>query len=258
MGVSLLKEKRKGSLIVNDFSSIYEGLAFEDSICRAFDNSTNLVLILWTVPPSVVIGRRQELLEEVNVEFCKLKKINIARRLSSGGAVYQDRGNINISLIFPRTLLSPTLKLGDLVQSQTQLIVNSLEALQISELEIESQGNIHWKKKKISGSANRILKNCILHHATLLMGVNLNNLYDSLLVRSNSLDSNKSRFFPCINLGDEFNVQLWKKQLKKELIQWFDLSTLTEEAGTIIKNSELELEYRNSAWIQSGRRKNIL
>ena len=60
------------------------------------------VLMLWQNEPSVIIGRYQNTIEEINYDFIRDRKIHVIRRNTGGGAVYHDLGNLNFSFIIPR------------------------------------------------------------------------------------------------------------------------------------------------------------
>ena len=76
--------------------------ALDDSNRGAPNNLTfEPILLLWQNAPTVVVGGRQNTLEEINLAFVEERKINVVRRTTGGGAVYHDLGNLNYTFIVP-------------------------------------------------------------------------------------------------------------------------------------------------------------
>ena len=73
-------------------------LALEEYVFDALPRS-NEYFILWQNDNSIIIGKHQNTIEEINVPYVQEKQIRVARRLSGGGAVYHDLGNLNFTFI---------------------------------------------------------------------------------------------------------------------------------------------------------------
>ena len=71
-------------------------LAMEEFVAQ---NVPGDAFFVWRVPPTVIIGRNQDLQAEVNLEYCKEHGVKIVRRKSGGGCVYSDKGNIMVSYV---------------------------------------------------------------------------------------------------------------------------------------------------------------
>lgn len=156
---------------------VYEGLALEQVFFRDIQHHTSenkqnnhSILFLWRSTPAVVLGRNQNPLLECNLKFLTNNNINVARRDSGGGAVYLDAHNLNFCCISSQ---------GDKRPENLAFIVSVLSTLGI-ECQIDKNNNIRYKDYKISGSAYRISKSIHLHHFTLLLSTDLNNLHHSL------------------------------------------------------------------------------
>lgn len=153
--------------IENTSRDPYFNQAFEEYV---FDHSeTEDVLLLWRNDPAVVCGKFQNIFAEVDVLAARAKNIALIRRISGGGTVYHDSGNINYSLIHhtdsEQVEYEPFLKL--IMDALGQMGVNS---------EVIASNGIAIGGKKISGSAQRIVRRKVLHHGTLLYDCDLNML----------------------------------------------------------------------------------
>ena len=84
--------------IRNESKDPHFNLALEEYVFYNFDPNEEYV-ILWQNEPSVIIGRNQNTIEEINAKFIKEHNINVVRRMSGGGAVYHDLGNLNYTFI---------------------------------------------------------------------------------------------------------------------------------------------------------------
>lgn len=96
------KPEIKKSVFISQSHDIFTNLALEDWIYKNFDFTNHHVLMLWANDPCVVIGRHQNPFTETNVSRLVESGITLARRNSGGGAVYHDRGNLNLTFFTPR------------------------------------------------------------------------------------------------------------------------------------------------------------
>ena len=154
--------------IDNRCTDIYFNLAAEEYLLK---QKRGNFFMLWQSEPSVVMGKNQSVRAEVNEDYRIEKGIRLARRFSGGGAVYHDKGNINLTFI--ETTSQP------LFEDYLQRIVGFLETMGVTAYTDERLG-IYLDGKKISGSAQSIHKGRILHHATLLFSTDLYRLTTAL------------------------------------------------------------------------------
>lgn len=161
-------------LIVSDTHSPSFNLATEEYLLTERHDD---VLFFYINTKSVIIGRNQNAYAEVNIPFCKQAGIDVLRRLSGGGAVYHDEGNINFCFI--------TRKEEKPLDGQwLSLIQASLETIGIH----TSQGKrkeLYLQNKKITGTALHITSKRQLFHGTLLYDVRLENLTTVLISPNN-------------------------------------------------------------------------
>lgn len=241
-------------------SDFHYNLALEEAILLQHEHETRYVgtIRFWRNPPSVVLGRHQDLEAEVDLEYCQSHGIQVGRRISGGGTVYHDEGNLNMSFFFPKSLLPTARDLTSITTFFTELIIRSLECCGVSRLERESHSNIFYHKKKISGAASYQRKDWILHHATLLLNANLEHLNKSLRARSsNPSNKRRSRYFPTTNLKD-LPVQNWKKCLLDEISASLGVECVIGELTDSETHSAMLLArhmYMTRDWIWSRKRR---
>jgi lipoate-protein ligase A len=175
------------------------------------------VIRLWQNSPVVVVGRFQNTLAEINQEFVAKGNIAVVRRITGGGAVYQDLGNVNY------TIAQPT---GSKVIDFAQFTKPIIELLAGYGIEAKNSGrnDIEVDGCKISGGAQTIKDNRVLHHGTLLFAVKLDVLAQALRAKERKL---AARGVPSIrarvgNIADfmkkPVSVEIFLKDLEKHFL----------------------------------------
>jgi lipoate-protein ligase A len=151
----------------------YFNIAAEEYLLKNFSDD---IFTLYINEPSIIVGKHQNTLAEINQEFVRSQSIKVVRRLSGGGTVYHDLGNLNYSFIANGSE-------GKLVDFKkfTQPIVDVLLHLGI-DAQLGGKNDIRIGERKISGNAEHIYKNRVLHHGTLLFSSELDNLNESIRV----------------------------------------------------------------------------
>ena len=154
-------------------SDPYFNLAAEEYFLKNFQEN---IFMLWRSRSSVVVGKHQNALAEINHEFVRKNKIPVARRLSGGGTVFHDPGNVNFSFIRNVEKISEV--------NFTVFTVPVVEALKKLGVEAYSTGrnDLLVDGKKISGNAEHVHRNRVLHHGTLLFDSQLEALKGVLKV----------------------------------------------------------------------------
>lgn len=152
--------------ILNDSHDPAYNLALEEYFLTHPQLTGNLV-ILWRNQPTVVIGRNQNFAAEVNEGFIKDRQIRVVRRLSGGGAVYHDLGNLNFSFITALSAVG-----HNNFAYFTQSIVNVLSKLNVK-AEFTGRNDLTIDGQKFSGNAQYIHRNRLLHHGTLLFDTDM-------------------------------------------------------------------------------------
>jgi len=146
-------------------------LAAEEYVLKNFAEDC---FMLWRNAPSVIVGRHQNTLAEINVDYVKRNNIKVVRRLSGGGAVFHDLGNLNFTFI-------ETARDGRLVnfQKYTRPILAVLQSLGI-DARFEGRNDLVIGGKKFSGNAEHVHRSRVLHHGTLLFASELADLSGAL------------------------------------------------------------------------------
>lgn len=169
--------------IINDSHDPYFNLASEEYIMNSFQDDEKY-LMLWQNQPSIIIGKHQNTIEEINSEFVQANNIAVVRRLSGGGAVYHDLGNLNFTFIVKASDNS----LDFDFKKFTEPVITALKQIGIP-AEFNSRNDLSIEGKKFSGNAQYIKKGKCLHHGTLLFNTNLNHLEIALRVSIDKIES---------------------------------------------------------------------
>lgn len=168
--------------IVNDHTDPRINLAVEEYALNYLDPSQDYV-ILWQNEPTVVVGRNQNTVAEVNGPFIKERGINVVRRLSGGGAVYHDWGNLNFTFI-----VDADKEMVSNFEYFTKPVIEALASLGVK-AEFSGRNDITIDGKKFSGNAQYWSKNRLLHHGTIMFNSDLDVVQEALNVKADKLQS---------------------------------------------------------------------
>lgn len=176
-----LECEHKMKYIENDSNDIYFNLALEEYIFNNFKDDT--YLLLWRNDNSIVLGKHQNIFEEVNLRATERMGINVARRSTGGGAVFHDKGNLNYSFISYHDS-NPSIEYDKFLNP----VISALKSLGV-QAEKRRTCDIAIDGKKISGSAQTIKGGRILHHGTLLFDTDLSKLNEVLKAPEGEINS---------------------------------------------------------------------
>ena len=145
-------------------------LAMEEFVARKIEGEAFFV---WRVRPTVIFGRNQVLENEVNLEYCRSHGVEIVQRKSGGGCVYSDKGNIMISYISERGVVSEVFD---------RYLSGLTECLRSLGLRAEKSGrnDILVDGRKVSGNAFHQLPDRSIVHGTLLYSTDLEALTEAI------------------------------------------------------------------------------
>lgn len=160
--------------ILSHNPDIYFNLAAEEFLLKETDED---FFLLWSSEPSVVVGKHQTTLAELNYPFVVKNGIRVARRLSGGGTVFHDPGNLNFTFVL-------TGKEGHLINFRKYVapVQHFLKSLEVT-TQFEGHNNLTFHGFKISGNAEHVFKRRVLHHGTLLYKTHLEQLKKTLNIQ---------------------------------------------------------------------------
>ncbi len=232
------------------------GLALDHSLLLQNPRSEYFATIrFWSNPSSVILGRGQTLSNEVNQIFCRKHQIPIARRITGGGTVYHDGGNLNISLIFPKRVIENPDNIRETISRFTNLLKTSLEALKLEPIRVDESNNLLYQNRKVSGSAAYFNRYTILHHSTLLISTDLNKLEGSL-IHHEEPRRGFSKYIATTNLTGlqpEILKTTYTKLLGESFKVQFQPGVLTSEEEALATKL-CETMYCKPSWIIDGER----
>ena len=165
-------------IVTTEKHDVYRNLALEEWL---LENAPSLpVLFLYVNDPCVVIGKNQNPWRECRLSLMEKEGVALARRISGGGAVYHDAGNLNVSVIVPRTEY--------VEQKQYDLIFQTLKTCGIQNFKVR-KNSLVVDEKKFSGNAFCHRRDRTLHHSTQLVNCDLNRLSRYLGAEFDSIET---------------------------------------------------------------------
>ncbi|MBP2000536.1 lipoate-protein ligase A [Paenibacillus shirakamiensis] len=225
-------------------------LAIEEYVLRYLP-ADETYLLFYINAPSVIIGKHQNTIEEINAEYIKEHGVQVVRRLSGGGAVYHDHGNLNFSFITKDDGQS-----FHNFRKFTQPVVEALHQLGVH-AELSGRNDLQIGEQKISGNAQFSTRGRMFSHGTLMFNLNLDDVQASLHAnpekfKSKSTKSVRSRVANIIDFLDtkmtieEFRADLLRHIFGMEADQ-VPMYVLQEQDWTKIHELSKE-RYQNWDW----------
>lgn len=221
-------------------------LAFEEYVlnCRREGD----YLLLWQNENTVVVGQNQNTEEEIDRAFVEEHHIRVVRRTTGGGAVYHDLGNLNYSFI---TDAGETESLT--MERFTNRVVRALEGMLRLPVEASGRNDILVGGRKVSGTAQRLVRGRILYHGTLLFDSDPDMLSGALRAhpekfRSKSAKSVRSRvgnIRPC--LKEDMTLEEFWSRLRRNLAENFREGELTPSELAEVEKLRRD-KYETWAW----------
>jgi lipoate-protein ligase A len=167
--------------VLNESHDPYFNLALEEYVISQMPDEYDY-FFLWQNEPTIVVGRNQNTIEEINLDFVKERGIKIARRMSGGGAVYHDFGNLNYTFIVREN--------GHFHDFNffTRYLIDTLNSLGVP-AENSGRNDVSVLGKKICGNAQWKHGKRLLHHGAILFDTDLEVLVKALNVSNEKIIS---------------------------------------------------------------------
>ena len=185
--------------------------------------------MFWSTTPTIMVGRYQNTLAEINLPFAKANDINIVRRVTGGGTIYTDPGGWQFSFI----IKNPENNRIEF-KAFTQPVLDALQSLGAHAYQ-SGRNDLLIDGKKFSGNAQHVRKNVTLHHGSLLFNTNLENLVRALNVDdekiiSKGIQSIRQRV---TNIADHISSPMTSLEFRdimlKYLLENMDTYTLSKK-----------------------------
>ena len=202
--------------IKTDYNIPYYNMALEEYLMGS-DKHRDDYVFFYIHRPSVIIGRHQNAYAEVNSGYIKEHGIIVSRRISGGGAVYHDEGNLNFSFITN----APGGQVVDF-RPYIEPVVRALRKVGVTAA-LTGRNDLCIGERKFSGNAQYIASGKVLHHGTLMFDVNVENMLNALNVSemkisSKAVESVRSRV---INLNEYLPESMDILDFKQLLLDTF-------------------------------------
>ncbi len=219
-------------------------LAFEEWLMDS-SNANEMILFLWQNENTIVIGRNQNPYKECDVNKLKEDNVQLVRRLSGGGAVYHDMGNLNFTFIASDKNYD--------VENNMKIILNGISKFGI-EGSFSGRNDLIAQDKKFSGNAFFSHKGMNCHHGTLLVDVDLSKLSKYLTVsplklKSKGIDSVTSRVVNLKEISSDITIEGLKSALVKSFNEFYKVESkkihVDEDEIDVIKYKK---KYKSWDW----------
>ena len=190
----------------------YFNIAAEEYFLRNFQED---IFMLWQNEASIIVGKHQNTLAEINYPYVKKNRIPVIRRISGGGTVFHDLGNLNFSFIQN----GEKGKLVDFIKFTTP-ILDVLNEMGIPAV-FEGKNDLRVNGLKISGNAEHVFKNRVLHHGTLLFSSVLTDLGKALKVKTEKFTDKavKSNRSIVANISDFMETPMGIEEFRNRIIK---------------------------------------
>ena len=190
-------------------------LAIEEYVLKNMDVDKDSFLLFYINEPSIIIGKNQNTVEEINTEFVDANGIHVVRRLSGGGAVYHDLGNLNYSFI--------TKDDGESFRNFkkfTEPVIKALADMGVK-AELLGRNDILVEGRKVSGNAQFATQGRMFTHGTLMFDTEIERVVSALKVRKDKIESKgiKSIRSRVANISEFIEEPMTIEQFRMEILK---------------------------------------
>ncbi|MDD3839966.1 MAG: lipoate--protein ligase [Clostridia bacterium] len=231
--------------IHNKSTNPYFNIASEEYILNEFSDEC---FMLYRNKPCIIVGKNQNTLSEINVEYTEKNNIPVVRRMSGGGAVFHDLGNLNFTFI-----INSTSKQLKKFSEFTAPIIEALKTLSI-DAEFSGRNDITIDGKKISGNAQYYKKNKVLHHGTLLFSSNITDISAALKINPLKYKDKSSKSVPAriTNISSHLKAPLTIEEfidiIMNHIMEMYGQQNIYEFKNRDIENINKLVQQKYSTW----------
>ncbi|MEA4925232.1 MAG: lipoate--protein ligase [Syntrophomonadaceae bacterium] len=232
--------------IINRSNDPYFNLALEEYAVMNLPDLKSC-FILWQNRPAVIVGRNQNTIDEINQAYVTRQGITVVRRMSGGGAVYHDPGNLNFTFV-----LEDNHGFGDFVRF-TRPVIKALQRLGI-EAENNGRNDITIAGRKFSGNAQFKYRNRLMHHGTILFATDIEAMVEALnpgaeKISSKGIKSVRSRVTNISeHLSAPVGIEEFKQILREEVFRSEDNEGAYQLTGPERQAAEALRDGKYAAW----------
>ena len=228
-------------VIVSAVTDPFFNLAVEEFLFDTLAEQTG-ILLLYVNSPVVVIGKHQNPWLEVNLRELTKWRVGLLRRISGGGTVYHDTGNLNFSFLEPKDGFDRSRNLG-FVRDVLRTI--GIDAYITKKVDLYIEGG------KISGNAFCFRKNRALHHGTLLVDTDVTRMHGLLSPKPLPIETHAVRSRPAstLNLSSVqhgLSCRTVQRELAKAYLEHGEVETVS--TGDFRNTDVRNLSKRNRRW----------
>ena len=234
---------QKFLFLTHDNTDAYFNLASEEYLLKQTDG---FYIYLWINDRAVIVGTNQNTIEEVNLSYTESAGIKVVRRLTGGGTVYHDKGNLCYTIIAPYDANE------DNYRKFTEPVISYLNSLGVK-AEFSGRNDITIDGKKISGNAQTVYKKRIMHHGTILFDTDGTELArtlnpSKLKMQSKGIKSVRARVTNVIDhLKEKITIEQFKKGLKERFLKDCESYEFTDNDKKAIKKL-VDEKYSTYEW----------
>lgn len=202
----------------------YINLAIEEYVLQNFGEE-DTYLLFYINEPSIIIGKNQNSIEEINRKYVEENNIKVVRRLSGGGAVYHDKGNLNFSFI--------TKDDGDSFHDFakfTEPVVRALNKMNVP-AELIGRNDLLIEGRKFSGNAQFSTKGRMFSHGTLMFDSEIEHVVQALNVSQEKIESKgiKSIRSRVANITEFLEEKMTMEEFKETILKYiFDVENVED------------------------------
>ena len=232
-------------LLVNRSVDAAFNLALEELIASKYQDEA---VMLWRNAPSIIVGRNQNTESEINGEAVRRRGIPVVRRITGGGAVYHDLGNVNYTITVRDRQMD-----GEAFARNAEVILQVLRGMGVPAV-FKGRNDILADGRKISGSAKSVLTDRTLFHGTLLFDVDMENLVELLSpdeekIRAKGIRSIRARVANIREFLPELDVEGFLAELERRLLAALGERAVSPIPEALIAEAEKLADGKYRTWL---------